>query len=107
MTRSTVVASCAGGGKPGETGGGGRGLFRSFGVQGETGDVYTGEASGLNEEFVLIPSFGSLLREAICCTVATTGFPWRCSGADGFNLPAPTKSLSSTSVRSTLEGDTS
>lgn len=102
-TRSIVVASCAGGGKLGETGGGGRGLFRSFGVQGETGDVYTAEASGLNKEFVLISSFGSLPREA----VIVKGFPWRCSGVDGFTLPAPTKCFSSTPVRSAREGETS
>lgn len=106
MTRSIVVVSC-GGGKPGETGGGGRGLFRSFGVQGETGDVYILEASDLNEEFVFIPSFVSFPREAVCCTVAVTGFPWRCSGVDGFTLPAPIKGFSSTPVRSALEGDTS
>lgn len=106
MTRSIVVAS-GGGGKPGETGGGGRGLFRSFGVQGETGDVYIVEALDLNEEFVFIPSFVSLPREAVCCTVAVTGFPWRCSGVDGFTLPAAIKSFSSTLVRSALEGNTS
>lgn len=82
-------------------------MFRSFGVQGETGDVYERKASGLVEEFVFIPSFRSLPREAVCCTVAVTGFPWRCSGVDGFTLFAPITVFSSTSFRSTLIGDTS
>lgn len=113
MTRSIVIDCCVGGGKSGELGGGGRGLFRSFGVHGETGDEYTVgdeyavEASGLDEEFVFIPSFGSLPREAVCCTVAVTSFPWRCSGVEGFTLPPPIKGLSSTSLRSALEGETS
>ena len=107
MTRSIVIGCCVGGGKSGDAGGGGRGLFKSFGVQGETGDEYAVEASGLKEESVFIPSFGSLRREAVCCTVAVTSFPWRCSGVEGLTLPPPIISLSSNSLRSALEGETS
>lgn len=107
MTRSIVIGCSVGGGKSGETGGGGRGLFRSFGVQGETGDEYVVGASGLNEKSVFIPSFGSLPREAVCCTVAVTSFPWRYSGFEGLTLSLPIKSLSATSLCSALEGETS
>ena len=107
MTRLILIDCCVEGGKSGETGGGGRGLFRSFGVQGETGDEYAVEASGLKEKFVFIPSFGSLSREAVCCTVDVTSFPWRCSGVEGFTLPPPIKGLSSTSLSSALDCETS
>lgn len=102
-----VIGCCDGGGNPGDTGGGGRGLFRSFGVHGETGDKYAVDASGLNEESVFIPSFGSLPREAVCYTVAIISFPWRCARVEGLTLPPPTVNLSSASLLSTVEGETS